>query len=166
LAKKANLLSKQVVAILSKLNSEELLTYKKTTENSELYFLVPREDDKTINSISKNIQKYIKQKIRKATDLVEFIENDVVCRSVQILQYFNEKNIAKCGICDVCLANKNVNQDISLEITNYLSSKKTATSKEICQYISSKEDTILVNLQQLLSEEKIGINNFNQYYIN
>ena len=165
LAKKANLLSKQVVAILSKLDVEELLIYNKTTENSELYFLIPREDDKTINSISKNIQKYIKQKVRKASDLVQFIENDCVCRSVQVLQYFNEKEFEKCGICDVCLANKNTHVDISFEITNYLTSNKTATSKEICKHISKKEDTILVNLQQLLSEEKIGINNFNQYYI-
>lgn len=164
LAKKSKLLSKQVVAILTQLHSEELLTYKKATENSELFFLVPREDDKTINSISKNIQKYIKQKINKATDLVNFIENDSVCRSIQILKYFNEKDLDTCGICDVCLANKNTYQDISSEIINYLRSKETATSKEICQYISSKEDTILVNLQELLSEEKIGINNFNQYY--
>ena len=165
LAKKANLLSKQVVAILLKLETEELIIYNKSTENAELYFLVPREDDKTINSISKNIQKYIKQKERKATDLVQFIENDLVCRSVQILQYFNEKEFDKCGICDVCLANKNTHLDISTEITNFLTTNKTATSKEICQHISSKEATILVNLQQLLSEEKIGINNFNQYYI-
>ncbi|MFT5762025.1 MAG: ATP-dependent DNA helicase RecQ [Polaribacter sp.] len=164
LAKKAKLLSKQVVAILTQLHSEELLTYKKAIENSELFFLVPREDDKTINSISKNIQKYIKQKINKATDLVDFIENDSVCRSIQILKYFNEKDFDTCEICDVCLANKNTYQDISSEIINYLRSKETATSKEICQYISSKEDTILVNLQELLSEEKIGINNFNQYY--
>jgi ATP-dependent DNA helicase RecQ len=165
LAKKANLLSKQVATILSKLDTDGLLVYKKTTENTEFYFLVPREDDKTINSISKNIQKYIKQKVRKASDLVQFIENDCVCRSVQVLQYFNEKEFEKCGICDVCLANKNTHVDISFEITNYLTSNKTATSKEICKHISKKEDTILVNLQQLLSEEKIGINNFNQYYI-
>ena len=95
LAKKSNLLSKQVVAILSKLNSEELLEYKKATDNAELYFLVPREDDKTINSISKNIQKYIKQKIRKATDLVAFIENDTLCRSIQLLHYFNEKHLSR-----------------------------------------------------------------------
>jgi len=166
LAKKAHFLSKQVVAILTKLETEGLISYKKTTENAELYFLVPREDDKTINSISKNIQKYIKQKIRKATDLVAFIENDAICRSVQVLRYFNEKGTEKCGICDVCLANKKTYQDVSKEIMEYLSSNKTATSKEICQQIPSKEDIILVNLQQLLSEEKISINNFNQYQLN
>ena len=166
LAKKAHLLSRQVVAILTKLEAEEMIAYKKATENAEIYFLVPREDDKTINSISKNIQKYIKQKIRKATDLVAFIENDAVCRSIQVLKYFNEKEFNKCGICDVCLAKKNDYQDISKEIITYLSSNKTATSKEICQHISSKEETILVNLQQLLSEEKISINNFNQYHLN
>ena len=166
LAKKAHFLSKQVVAILTKLETEGLISYKKTTENAELYFLVPREDDKTINSISKNIQKYIKQKIRKATDLVAFIENDAIWISVQVLRYFNEKGTEKCGICDVCLANKKTYQDVSKEIMEYLSSNKTATSKEICQQIPSKEDIILVNLQQLLSEEKISINNFNQYHLN
>jgi len=166
LAKKSNLLSKQVVEILSKLHSEELLEYKKATDNAELYFLVPREDDKTINSISKNIQKYIKQKIKKATDLVAFIENDTLCRNIQLLDYFNEKHLSECGICDVCLSNKVSFQDISSEVINYLTSKKLATSKEICQHISSKEDNVLVNLQHLLSEEKISINNFNQYYIN
>ena len=165
LAKKANLLSKQVVAILEKLHTEELLNYKRATANAELFFLVPREDDKTINSISKNIEKYIRQKVKKATDLVAFIQNDKVCRSVQILQYFNEKEFDKCGICDVCLTNKNQYQNIASEIIAYLSVQKTATSKEICQHILSKEDNVLVNLQQLLSEEKIGINNFNQYYI-
>ena len=166
LAKKSNLLSKQVVEILSKLHSEELLEYKKATDNAELYFLFPREDDKTINSISKNIQKYIKQKIKKATDLVAFIENDTLCRNIQLLDYFNEKHLSECGICDVCLSNKVSFQDISSEVINYLTSKKLATSKEICQHISSKEDNVLVNLQHLLSEEKISINNFNQYYIN
>jgi len=166
LAKKSNLLSKQVVEILSKLHSEELLAYKKATDNAELYFLVPREDDKTINSISKNIQKYIKQKIKKATDLLAFIENDTLCRNIQLLNYFNENHPSECGICDVCLSNKVSFQDISSEIINYLTSKKLATSKEICQHIQSKEGNVLVNLQQLLSEEIISINNFNQYYIN
>ena len=166
LAKKANLLSKQVIKILTNLDSEQLLSYHKSTEHSELFILVPREDDKTINSISKNIDTYIRQKVTKSIDLVTFIENNSVCRSEQILNYFNEKEFKSCGICDVCLAKKNAYQDVSSEIITYLSSKKTATSKEVCQNISSKEANVLVNLQQLLSEEKIGINNFNQYYIN
>ena len=166
LAKKSNLLSKQIVAILTKLHAEELLVYNKATDNSELSFLVPREDDKTINAISRNIEKYIKQKIKKANEFVRFIENDIICRSIQISQYFNEETFSKCGICDVCLANKNMYTDISKEIIHYLSSIKSASSEEICQHISSKQGNVLVNLQQLLGEEKISINSFNQYYIN
>ncbi|MDG1040150.1 MAG: RecQ family ATP-dependent DNA helicase [Polaribacter sp.] len=165
LAKKANLLSSQIVAELTRLEAEKLINYQKAFEGSELYFLVPREDDKTINSISRNIKKYIKQKALKTSDLIQFIENNAVCRSVQILDYFNENEVDKCKICDVCLANKNTHLDISSEIIAYLSTHKTATSKEICQQISDKEATVLLNLQQLLSEEKISINNFNQYYI-
>ena len=166
LAKKSGLLSTQVIEILTKLHSEGLLDYKKASDNAEICFLVPREDDKTINAISKNIEKYIGQKIRKANELIHFIENDTLCRSIQIVHYFNENHMSECGICDVCLSNKNTYKDVSTEVISYLVSKKQATSKEICQHIQSKEDNVLVNLQQLLSEEKISINNFNQYYIN
>ena len=46
-----------------------------------------------------------------------------------------------------------------------IKNQKNASSQEICNHISESEQIVLVNLQQLLSEEKISINNFNQYYI-
>ena len=65
LSKKIGTLSFKVVEILEQLHLEEIIEYKKATKNSGLYFLIPREDDRTINSISKNITKYIDQKIKK-----------------------------------------------------------------------------------------------------
>lgn len=164
LANKAHLLSRQVVSILEKMETENLIIYKKAVENTELIFLVPREDDRTINSISKDILKHIKQKIKKADELIRFTENHTICRSIQILRYFNEQNNADCGICDVCLNNKSTFKDFSSEILNILKQKE-ATSKEICQQISDTQEIVLVNLQQLLAEGKIGINNYNQYHI-
>ena len=166
LAKKSNLLFKQAIGVLENLHEEQLLTYNKAAENSEIHFLVPREENRTINSISKNIEKYISQKTKKAKELIQFIENDSVCRSIQVLRYFNEQDIDNCGICDVCLSNKTKFINISTQITDFLKTRKEACSKEICQNISSNEDNVLVNLHQLLSEEIISINNYNQYYIN
>ena len=34
--------------------------------------------------------------------VVEFVNNDEECRSVQLLRYFNEKTRKTCGRCDVC----------------------------------------------------------------
>jgi len=166
LSKKVGILSFKVVAILEQLHSEEIIDYKKATKNADLYFLIPREDDKTINSISKNITTYIQQKIKKSEELLQLVKNDEVCRSSQVLTYFNDAAIATCGMCDVCLKNKNSYTNISSNIITYLKNQQQASSHQICNHISSTEANVLVNLQQLLSEEKISINNFNQYYIN
>jgi ATP-dependent DNA helicase RecQ len=165
LAKKTSILSKKIVEILDKLHSEKIIEYKKATQNSQLEFLVPREDDITINNISKDISKYINQKIKKVEKLIKFIDNDTICRSKQILNYFDESTTKDCGICDVCLLSKNVIIDISEKILQFLEEHQYASSKKICEIIPESDATILVNLHQLLAEEKININNSNQYYI-
>jgi ATP-dependent DNA helicase RecQ len=165
LSKKIGTLSFKVVEILEQLHLEEIIEYKKATKNSGLYFLIPREDDRTINSISKNITKYIDQKIKKTEDLLQLVKTDTVCRNLQILSYFNEAEISACGMCDVCLNRKSSYTNISDEILHFLKIHQEATSQEICNHISTPEANVLVNLQQLLSEEIIAINNYNQYYI-
>ena len=56
LAKKSNTTSKQVIANLERLEQEEILTYNSVKTDSEIRFLLPREDDKTINKFSKEIK--------------------------------------------------------------------------------------------------------------
>ena len=34
--------------------------------------------------------------------VVDFVNNDMECRSVQLLRYFNETTRQTCGRCDVC----------------------------------------------------------------
>ncbi|NVK53646.1 MAG: RecQ family ATP-dependent DNA helicase [Flavobacteriaceae bacterium] len=165
LSKKLGILSNQVTTLLEKLHAESIIEYVKANSHSELYFLLPREDDRTINSISKNIHLFIQQKIQKATKLLDFSKNDMVCRNIQILNYFDEPNSKPCNICDVCISKKVSYASISDEILLVLKRLKKATSKELCTELPYQEHLILVNLQELLSEEKIQLNHFNQYYI-
>ena len=96
---------------------------------------------------------------------MQLVKTDTVCRNLQILSYFNEAEISACGMCDVCLNRKSSYTNISDEILHFLKIHQEATSQEICNHISTPEANVLVNLQQLLSEEIIAINNYNQYYI-
>ena len=34
--------------------------------------------------------------------VIDFVNNDEECRSVQLLRYFNEETCQTCGQCDVC----------------------------------------------------------------
>lgn len=165
LAKKTTSTVPKTIQLLTQLHTDEIIDYKKASNNSELYFLVPREDAVAINRISKNCTRYIQQKRKKSEALIRFVENTNTCRNIQVLHYFNEQNADECGVCDVCLSKKKQLENISTQITNLLSSKTFYTSKEICNHISFADEVVLVNLQHLLSEDIIAINQHNQYYL-
>jgi ATP-dependent DNA helicase RecQ len=166
LAKKNNITSKQVIANLERLQQEEILTYNNVKTDTEIRFLVPREDDKTINRISKEISRFLKQKEEKSADFLAYITNNKVCRSIQILDYFDEVSAKNCGICDVCLSKKRDDKkDISFEILSILKEKKEVTSQEINQHLKANEKDILIHLQELLAQGKIQINHQNKYQL-
>ncbi|OCK42132.1 DEAD/DEAH box helicase [Tenacibaculum soleae] len=164
IAKKIGITSLQVFKELENLVTHNLAEYNKTTNNIELFFLHPREDDKTINRVSKNIKIYLNQKKQKNNDLLQFIKNDETCRSIQLLRYFDEKFTKKCGICDVCLNEKqiiNINPDIIIKL---LEKNTSLTVQQICTQLNQKEANILILLRELLSEEKISVTN-NKYFL-
>jgi ATP-dependent DNA helicase RecQ len=134
--------------------------------DTEIRFLVPREDDKTINRFSKEISRFLKQKEEKSSDFLAYITNNKVCRSIQILDYFDEVSTKNCGICDVCLSKKrDRKKDISFEILSILKEKKEGTSQEINQHLKANEKDILIHLQELLAQGKIQINHQNKYQL-
>src|SRR5690606_17935834 len=53
-----------------------------------------------------NQQNELKQQQVKA--MLQYVENDSVCKSMQLLTYFGEKNATSCGVCSVCVSNKKV----------------------------------------------------------
>lgn len=164
LAKKAKITSWAVIRLLKELDTDNLIEYNQASSNAELLFLLPREDDKTINRIAKNIEAYLKQKHKKTKELIQFVENNEECRSIQILRYFGEKTFKNCNICDVCLQKKPIKNN-SEHILQLIKKHKEISSKEICSQINANEADILANLRMLLSEQKIGLNTYNKYYI-
>ena len=165
LAKKTKLPVEHIYELLEQMHNEELIVYKRANKLSKLQFLIPREDDRAINRISKNMSSYLNQKQHKLNELLLFINSDDLCRSVQILRYFGESTRKVCGICDVCLKNKK-NANLHPEkILKILKSHGPLDSKEIYLHLNQSEAAVLVNLRELLAEESIGINSYNQYYI-
>ncbi len=166
LAKKNNITSKQVITHLERLHEDKILIYHRVKSDIEIQFLVPREDDKTINKCSKEIVQFLKQKEKKSKDFIAYIQNKNCCRSIQILAYFDEFSTKNCGICDVCLSKKRTKKiNVSSEILSILKEKNSLTSQEINQFLRANEKDILIHLRTLLSENKIQINHQNKYQI-
>jgi ATP-dependent DNA helicase RecQ len=164
LAKKNNCTSKQITSYLERLDEDEILIYNKVNTEFKIKFLIPRDDDKTINRSSKEIKQYLNQKEEKLENFLTYIDDNSVCRSIQILNYFDEKSNKKCLICDVCLQEKKLfKTDYKLEILALLKSKNSLSSQEIIQHLQLNKNEVLIHLRNLVASKQIAINNQNKY---
>lgn len=157
----------KIKKMLVKLEKEGILSYKYNKNTSQLQFLVPREDDRTINTIVRDIKQYNMVKQEKINAVVNYVHNDSICRSKLLLDYFDEKLKSNCGICDVCLSAKNTsltNSDLSNKILALLKNDQLS-SKEIAFHLNIPSSTLLKTLQNLLDTDKITINSQNKLEI-
>ncbi|MDO9138484.1 MAG: RecQ family ATP-dependent DNA helicase, partial [Lutibacter sp.] len=112
LSKKLNCPKNEVVRQLKELHSNGIVHYSYENTTSRLSFLIARDDNYTINSISKNIEQQNNLKSEKLKAVISYIENTKTCRTIQFLNYFNEFETEPCGTCDNCLAKKAKNNAI------------------------------------------------------
>ena len=165
IAKKLDVHKNDVIKTLKELHSQGILQYLHADTTSKLTFLKVREDAYTINGISKNIERQNSLKQQKLRSVIDFIENNKICRPVQLLHYFNEKDAVPCGKCDVCMA-KNLKttaiKTIASQILNLLK-EKPLTSMELSTILSFSEKEILNSLKILLEKNKITITSQNKF---
>ena len=167
IAKKAGITTNLVLSNFERLQEDNIIEYKAVKNETDLTFLLPREDDYTINRFSKEMKQFISQKKKKSEDLIQFINNDTICRSIQVLSYFDEVKAEKCGICDVCLSeNRKSAINLSSEIIQLLKNHNSLSSSEISEFLVANEKDILIHLRLLLTDDKIKINHQNKYHLN
>lgn len=166
IAKKCNEKEAKVTKILEQLKKDEIISYTAQHSDLEITFLVPREDDSTINVFAKKVKERQQIKIENVDHMLGYIANQKTCRSKQLLDYFGETIYKDCGICDVCL-NKNdvttiISTSVSEEIITALKDK-SQTSRQLIETIPHDETIILKAIQTLLEYGHLKINTKNEY---
>ena len=166
IAKRMQINSLTVKELLKKLDHLNIIDYKEASSNEDFTFLTPREDDKTINRISRSIEKYLNQQQKKSKELIYFIKNNTTCRYIQLSRYFNEKKVSKCTLCDVCISDKkNSSNRIEKDIKELFKDRKEISQDEIIFSLEHDEKAILIHLRNLLSKDKIGLTANNKFFI-
>jgi len=168
IAKKLNIPKTDVFTLLGRLDTDNIIRYKKASNNAEIQFLVPREDRFVMHRISKNIKNRNKTKISKIKAVVDYIVNDKICRNIQLLTFFGEINPKKCNTCDVCLAEKNTKTKTDyLEIANNIMSlfinKPLWSSNEIINKIPFDKKYIIKTLQLLIEKNTLRLTSQNKF---
>ena len=166
IAKRMQINSLTVKELLNRLDHLNIIDYKEASSNEDFTFLTPREDDKTINRISRSIEKYLNQQQKKSKELIYFVRNNTTCRYIQLSRYFNEKKVSKCTLCDVCISDKkNSSNRIEKDIKELFKDRKEISQDEIIFSLEHDEKAILIHLRNLLSKDKIGLTANNKFFI-
>lgn len=168
LSKKLDFTVPTIISLLQKVETDGLIQYNPSTTDGFIQFLVPREDNYTINNIAKSIKQRAHIKLEKAQAVLKYMNNTKQCRSKLLMSYFNDYETNDCGICDVCLKSqkksKDVNSKVILEkILLLLKEHNKLTSREIVSYLNADKNIVLKILQQLLEKNKIAITSQNKF---
>lgn len=167
LSKKAQVSESKITAVLEQLQKDEIIAYTAHHSDLEIAFLVPREDDSTINIFANQVKERHCIKTANLHHMLAYINTTNVCRSKQLLSYFGESKLEDCKICDVCtnrngFADDATLQKVSQDILNTLSQNE-CTSRQLIADLSYSDLIVLASIQHLLEEGLIKINTKNQY---
>ncbi|MCF8254208.1 MAG: RecQ family ATP-dependent DNA helicase [Bacteroidia bacterium] len=167
IAEKASTTEPVIISTLQQLERDDIISLNLAKTDAQVTFIQPREDDKTINRIASVIEQQNNLKQLQVHAVIDYIKNDAVCKSMQLLSYFGEKNIKPCGICSVCTNTKKNNnpQDLKtlrnrvIELLEY----GDLSSRHIISKLDCSEDELKLVLQLLLEHQIISVTKTNTY---
>lgn len=117
---------------LERLAQHQVILYTAATDKPSIRFLSPRHN---LQKKELNWEKYTflrSQNDRRLTEMLKYVQQTEVCRSILIQQYFGEEVSEPCGVCDVCTGRfdssltQNTLSEIEQEILEYLVGKSVS----------------------------------------
>ncbi|WP_296620668.1 ATP-dependent DNA helicase RecQ [Marivirga sp.] len=165
IAKMSEMSPQEIVRQLNYLDKEGVMDYSPKSDSPQLTFLEARHDANKLPLNKRRLEERKKSKYEKLMAVKNYVENDLVCRTLKLLQYFGEYKEEACGVCDVCLnEKKSVHQDKDLEqkIIQILKDSHLnieRLSENIEGYAKEKVITAVRNLDDegLLRIDKMGM---------
>ena len=103
MASKIGTTSEKVIEQLKKLESYNFISYASRNDKPQVLFLSAFVGVRHFGLSKENYYDRKKDAKERVKAVVDFVNNDEECRSVQLLRYFNEKTKKSCGRCDVCM---------------------------------------------------------------
>ena len=172
IAQKTKLSVDKIEMQLRKLDSLNFLTYIPRNDKPQIQFLTERLDTRHFH-LSDDVYRNRKNDAAKRIQaVIDFVNNDKICRSVQLLRYFGENINKECNKCDVCSsANKmHINdkeyQDISNDIIFQLKENESDVYNVINKINKYHEEKILNTIRLMIDngiiENDNGILKYNK----
>lgn len=160
LANRLKISFSDIVGHLNRLQQLELISYLPQTDQPQLQFLLPRADQTHLDIDAKFIQQRQQIQQEQVQAVLKYAAANS-CRSKQLLQYFGELNADKCGFCDICLAERKVEDKallkdrIDFEIVTLLQSQHHTLEDLVVKISAGTQKERVDRIRTLLDAGKI-----------
>lgn len=162
IAAQAGLTSQQIYLLLKWLTQKRILHFVPRSKTPFITYTRDRVDGENL-IITRDVYEDRKEQFAKRINtVIGYATNDNVCRSRQLLRYFDEPRSTDCGQCDVCLAHKRMPdterllRDARDMITALLDDRKRHHLTELLS-LRLPSDALDTALEQLIAEETIHV---------
>jgi ATP-dependent DNA helicase RecQ len=170
IAKKCNWPIDKVKELLLLFDKNKIIEYLPKIKSEQIIYTAPRQESNFL-VFSKDIYWFRKKEAqRRLKIMIEFGKSNNVCRSIFLLNYFEETKSEPCGKCDVCLLNKRSNisdlefDTITAKVREILM-KKPINLKELLVQISiNNENKVIDVIRWWMEEGRIIEENFKHVF--
>ncbi len=153
------------------LANDKIIKYIPRKKTPFLTFTLEREETSRLNISKKAYDERKERYATKIESILNYANEENVCRSQMLLAYFGEKNTKPCGVCDVCLKKKETEvttvefEKIHNQIKRILEINPLHLS-EITKKITAKEQKIIYVIRFMLDNNEIKMDEKMNYKIN
>ena len=92
--------------------------------------------------------------------MIDYVTNNDICRSRQLLRYFGEES-TDCSICDVCVANRKKKEDgngtIQTRILQVLGASPIGIRQLSRLFPDDEQDLLAQNVREMLDKKIIAM---------
>jgi ATP-dependent DNA helicase RecQ len=162
IAKRIGGTTASAINMLNALQQYEILRYKQRKSLPQLVFLTERLDGRNISLSAENYSVLLENSRARLAAILQYLNNNTKCRSIQLLAYFGEQQSVRCGKCDVCIERNKIELselefDTVLDQIKPLLKQGPLSLKELAGSVKgANEEKIIKVVQWLLDNEKIS----------
>ena len=167
IAKRLNTTKEKTIKALEYLSHLKIISYLEQTNLPQLTYLTERLNIKDVVISPQHYRDRKEIAIKKMESVIYFVTSRHKCRSEILLNYFGEKNVYRCGVCDVCMERNKLElsdiefSSVSNQVKSILHEEQLSITQLINKIEGVRDDKTIKVIQWLMENEKLVTNENN-----
>jgi ATP-dependent DNA helicase RecQ len=152
-----------VVNDLLSLHRFRIINYIPRKDKPQVYLFFNRQRGDDLQLDMQLVEKRKLEYLERVGAITNFVRTSTLCRSVMIGNYFGDKNIQPCGVCDSCINKKKESQeatpfaDVYSMLENELKQQPVSLREILSKNNSIPAERVKEVLRFLVAEQKVDI---------